>query len=319
MPMTRDTAAGMVHALGFSFSEFDPNDPGRLCRGRERWIDAFNRPDIEPLFRVSVSGAAFSDDSARDAHRGLQYSGLTCGRVIHALFPDAELIAWAEGAHPRTIPDEAEGVEMVERMLPRGPLRRWESRWTLFCASEEEVDEAIDAGASVILVMANPPPEEAAQVASTLPPLADAHLDPTSEGGLPEDMRKALHYLTGHRVEGIPARLFQAVALPDVLEFCEAVILIHRDKHGPCLGIYASDEIDAFEVLGSLASDVAALSVPFAIPPMLARWDRALWELRQDWDEVRDGEYPVPPAEDGVGGWGRRGPRRRRRGYDDEE
>lgn len=316
---TRDTAAGMIRALGYSFSDFDPNDPGRLCRGRERWIDAFDRPDIELLFRVSVSGAEFSDDSARDAMRGLQYSGLTCGRVIQALFPDAELIAWADGAHPRTIPEEAEGVELVERMLPRGPLRRWESRWTLFCASEEEIDEAIEAGASAILVMREAPPEDESLVASTLPPVADAHLDPTPGGGLPENMRRAMHYLTGHKVDGIPARLFQAVALPDVLEFCTAVVLIHRDKHGPCLGIYAPAALERQEVLGELARDVAALPVPFAIPPMLARWDRALWELRQDWDEVRDGEYPVPPAEDGVGGWGRRGPRRRSGGEDGEE
>jgi len=309
----------MVRALGYSFSDFDPNDPGRLCRGRERWIDAYPRNDIDLLFRVSVSGAEFSDDSARDARRGLQYSGLTCGRVIQALFPDSEIIAWADGAHPRTVPEEAEGVELVERLLPRGPLRRWESRWTLFCASEEEVDEAIAAGASAILVMSEPPPEEGAKVASTLPPVADAHLDPTPDGGLPEEMRQALHYLTGQKVEGVPARLFQAVALPDVLEFCDAIVLIHRDKHGPCLGIYTHDELDMADVLDRLSREVEALPVPFAIPPMLARWDRALWELRQDWDEANDGEYPVPPAADGVGGWGRRGPRRRRRDDYDEE
>ncbi len=309
----------MVRALGYSFSDFDPNDPGRLCRGRERWIDAFPRLDIDSMYRISVSGAEFSDDSARDAKRGLQFSGLTCGRVIHALWPDAEVIAWADGAHPRTIPGDAEGVELVERTLPRGPLRRWEARWTLFCASEEEVDEAIASGASAILLMSEPPPEDETQIASTLPPVADAHLDPTPEGGLPEEMRRALHYLTGHKVDGIPARLFQAVALPDVLEFCDAVVLVHRDKHGPCLGIYTAEPLEVGDILEKLTKEVAALPVPFAIPPMLARWDRALWELRQDWDEAADGEYPVPPAADGVGGWGRRGPRRRRRGSDDEE
>ena len=312
----------MVRALGYSVNDFDPNDPGRLCRGRERWVDAFPRTDIDPLQRVSVSGAMFSDDSARDAKRGLQFSGLTCGEVIQALWPSAQTIAWAEGAHPRTVPAEAEGVELVERMLPQGPLRRWESRWTLFCASREEIDEAIEAGASVILIMSEPPPEVEAREASTIPPVADAHLDPSPDGGLPEHMRSALHYLTGHRIGGVPARLFQAVAIPDVLEFCDAVVLIHRDKHGPCLGIYTHDELDAGveETLAGMARGVESLPVPFAIPPMLARWDRALWELRQDWDEEQHGEYPVPPASDGVGGWGRRGPRRRRRGesYDEE-
>ena len=309
----------MVRALGYSCSDFDPNDPGRLCRGRERWIDAFPETDIEPLFRVSISGAEFTDDSARDARRGLSSSGLSCGRVIQTLWPDAELIAWADGAHPVNIPAEAEGVELYERMLPQGPLRRWESRWTLFCASEEEIDEAIVAGATAILVFSEPPPEGESRAASTLPPVADAWVDPTPEGGLPEAMRAKLHYLTGPRVDGVPARLFQAVAIPDVLNLVEALVLVHRDKHGPCLGIYTFNDLGVEDTLRSLAEDVGALPVPFAIPPMLARWDRALWELRQDWDEARDGEYPVPPAADGVGGWGRRGPRRRRFDGHDEE
>lgn len=312
MEEARDSRAGMVRALGYSCSDFDPNDPGRLCRGRERWIDAFPQPELEPLFRVSISGAEFSDDSARDARRGLRSSGLTCGRVIQALWPDAELIAWADGSHPVNIPAEAEGVELYERVLPQGPLRCWESRWTLFCASEEEIDDAIAAGATAILVFSEPPPEGETVTASSLPPVADAWMDPTPEGGLPEDMRAKLHYLTGPRVDGIPARLFQAVAIPDLLELVEALVLVHRDKHGPCLGIYSAEELDVEHILRGLANEVDSLPVPFAIPPMLARWDRALWELRQDWDEARDGEYPVPPAADGVGGWGRRGPRRRR-------
>jgi len=38
------------------------------------------------------------------------------------------------------------------------------------------------------------------------------------------------------------------------------------------------------------------LLVPFAIPPMLARWDRALSELRTEWMATREEEFPVPPA-----------------------
>lgn len=309
----------MIRALGFSQSSFDPNDPGRLCRGRERWIDAYPRTDIGLLQRCSISGAEFSDDSARDARRGIDFSGLTCGLVVKELWPDSEIIAWADGSHPGTVPEEAEGVELYERVLPRGPLRRWESRWTFFCGEDDEIDDAIAAGATVLLIFNEPPPESEARLASTLPPLADAHVDPNPGGGLPEEMRQALHYLTGPRMGGIPARLFQAVALPDILEFAEAVILVHRDKHGPCLGIYTKEPIEVSDVLSTLTRDVGALPVPFAIPPMLARWDRALWELRQEWDDAEHGEYPVPPAADGVGGWGRRGPRRRHRNRDGEE
>ena len=31
----------MVHALGYSIDTFDPADPGRLCRGREQWIESY--------------------------------------------------------------------------------------------------------------------------------------------------------------------------------------------------------------------------------------------------------------------------------------
>ena len=38
---------------------------------------------------------------------------------------------------------------------------------------------------------------------------------------------------------------------------------------------------------------------------MLARWDRALWELRQIWDADTLGEFPVPESDDSRS-WGRR-------------
>ena len=42
--------------------------------------------------------------------------------------------------------------------------------------------------------------------------------------------------------------------------------------------------------------DNPPLLVPFAIPPMLARWDRALSELRETWDVDSMGDFPVPVA-----------------------
>ena len=56
-----------IHALGYSHTEFLPSKPGRLCRGRERWIEPFEIDD-EPgmVHRLVISGAAFDDDSAKD-------------------------------------------------------------------------------------------------------------------------------------------------------------------------------------------------------------------------------------------------------------
>ena len=36
------------------------------------------------------------------------------------------------------------------------------------------------------------------------------------------------------------------------------------------------------------------LFVPFSIPPMLARWDRAIRDLRREWDEESSGIFPIP-------------------------
>ena len=303
----------MLRALGYSQSDFDCTDPGRLCRGRERWIDSYPRQDAPFLSRVTLSGATFSDDSARDARRGLRFSGLGVGRTLRALFPDAVVVAWCEEGHPRFVPAQAEGCEYYTTRETGGALRAWHARWSMLCASADDIDRAFDGGADVFLMRSTaPPPAVEGPRPIVDAPLADAYLDPPHQGGLPEELRALLFLLTGHRVGGSPARSFQAGAIPDVLEECQALVLIHQDKHGAALGIYAADPLpDIGSLCRGLAAEVGALAVPFAIPPILARWDRALWELRQDWDEATQGEYPVPPAEDAGSGWSRRGPRPR--------
>ena len=75
--MSGSLGGRMIHALGFSENRFDPKDPGRLCRGRERWIEPWevDGEGLE-LHRIVVSGAMFSDDGASDARRGLPFSGI---------------------------------------------------------------------------------------------------------------------------------------------------------------------------------------------------------------------------------------------------
>lgn len=302
----------MVRALGYSLSSFDPSDPGRLCRGRERWIDAWPLDERVELTRLVVSGALFSDDSARDARRGLSFSGVTAGMVVRALFPDAALVACAEDAHPREVPAGARGLEHYDVRPTGGPLHQWAVRWSLPCDDDADVDDAIEAGAGVVLVCDEPPGDVETPSASQEVPLADAHVDADHGGGLPDVLRKAVFLLNGHRTEGPPSRQFQAAALPVLLEQVRAIVLVHHDKHESCIGVYARDVGDH---VGEALADVQrrrasegppALTVPFAIPPMLARWDRALWELRQRWNPETDGDYPVPPAEDVHYGWARR-------------
>jgi len=308
----------MVRALGYSLSAFDPSDPGRLCRGRERWVDAYPLDEDPGLSRLVLSGALFSDDSARDAQRGLSFSGLTIGGVVRALYPDAHLVACAEDAHPREVPQGARGLETYDLRVTGGSLHQWAVRWSLVCGTAEELDDAIEAGAECILVLDAPLADEEDPQPTELAPLADAHVDPDHGGGLPRAWRERMFLLMGHRTEGPPARLFQATALPELLDHCRSVVLIHQDKHDRCAGVYARDLPETAEsVLSSACAGVQALAVPFAIPPMLARWDRALWELRQHWDVESQGDYPVPPAADAHHGWARR--RRGRRLRQGEE
>jgi hypothetical protein len=113
-----------------------------------------------------------------------------------------------------------------------------------------------------------------------------------------ESFASALFLLTGFRSEGRPNRYFQPWGVPAVLEHVGAVALIHRDKHGPALGVYRSTPFD-LEAISALLNQEheQPLLVPFAIPPMLARWDRALSELRETWDTGALGDFPVPAAE----------------------
>ncbi|RME24666.1 MAG: hypothetical protein D6798_10690 [Deltaproteobacteria bacterium] len=277
----------MVNALGWSSDVFLPTEPGRLCRGRERWIESYQVEDPPQLHRVVVSGAEFSDDSARDARRGLRYSGLGLATVLDAVRNGATVVAWCEQGHPRLVPDDAIAIEEYDLRRPGGPLHRWAVRWSLLCPDADAIQRAIDGGADVFTV----------------------HGDdtPAFEGdALREPLRDAVFLLTGSRVEGHPLRLFQPVALIELLELSDMVVLLHEDKHARCLGIYTRTDPQLEPVLRGLVAGTSTLPVPFAIPPMLARWDRALWELRQEWDEEALGEFPVPPAPEGGWGWGRR-------------
>lgn len=304
-----------TNALGYCEDIFNPLEPGRLCRGRERWIEsAIEEPHA--LQRVVISGAVFSDESANDARRGLSFSGLSLGEVVSALYPRRKLHAWAEEAPPSLVPEDASAVEHFTVCRPGGPLRRWAARWTKPVTGIAAVEAVVAAGADVLVVPRRGAlsPEPLAPTLDAddleLPPTADAPERPLAQLG--EGLRQRLFFLTGFREVAQPSRRFQPGALPELLEHVEAIILVHQDKHAPCLGVYSLEPLSPGPALQAACQRRGVLAVPFAIPPMLARWDRALWELRQEWDADTAGAFPVPFAPEGVHSWGRRHGRRRR-------
>lgn len=274
----------MIRALGYSENRFDPKDPGRLCRGRERWIEPW---DIDgeppPMYRIVVSGATFSDDGASDARRGLPYSGVELADVIEALYPSSHSpkVAFMEDGHPADIPAEAEGVEAYEGYRAGGRQELGLVRWYLPLSSMKALRALLADGA----------PEERLRGLLVMRDRRD--LD-----GLDPLLERAFELVGFSTLDSPPAR-YQPAALPDLVAACRAVIVLHRDKHGPALAVYTSEPIADLEARLSKIRGAGddLLLVPFAIPPMLARWDRALAELRARWPA--NTPFPVPAAPPG--------------------
>jgi hypothetical protein len=283
----------MFHAVGYSLNPFDAADPGRLCRGRERWIEPFDLPGPVSLHRLVVTGASFTDDSARDALRGLPFCGVPVPELLDALFPGASFVAFMEDGHPADIPEAADRVEVYLGHRAGGRVEEPMVRWTLRLSGVEALRALFG---------------ERGDADHALGLLVLPHGAPSHE--LPDGLLDALFLLTGMSTLDSPPARFQPAALGDVLAFGPAVALVHRDKHGPALGIYTRDPLDAEPVLAEVAAATGALVVPFAIPPMLARWDRAIAELRHAWMAARADEFPVPPAPEAPAWGGRRGDRR---------
>jgi len=243
------------------------------------------------VHRLSITGAHFANDSAYDAMRGLNHAGLEVAPVISKLFPRARFLAFMEDGHPADIPEIAQGVELYQGHRSGGrssvPLVRWSADVTGIKALRELLGEPTTRTVAGFAVLR--PDTNAAELWEQVYPLV-------SLGTLDS-----------------PPAHYQPAAIAPILEECSALILIHHDKQGPALGIYSSQALDVSAKLGGLAAAQSAMLVPFAIPPMLARWDRALWELRQSWDEDALGAFPVPSASDPSAWDPRRRDRRRRR------
>lgn len=278
----------MIHALGYSQTNFDPTQPGRLCRGRERWIEPFECEPIQ-LQRLTITGATFEDDSARDALRGLPESGLDVATVLAALFPRKKLLAFMEDGHPADIPDGAQGIEAYPVYRAGGRTREPGVRWHHVVSGVRDLQR----------ILGSDPQAEQVRGFALLGTGTDL-----------DTLVDKLFLLVGMATLDSPPARYQPAALAEVLEHTKAVIVLHRDKHGPALGIYTQTDLGLQDKLTQLCEAEGVLPVRFAIPPMLARWDRALAETRVEWMRTHDEEFPVPPAKE-PSTWERR--RRRRR------
>ena len=134
----------MFKALGYSHKEFSVTKVGRLCRGCERWIEP-SELETEPpaMQRLVVSGAVFSDDSARDALRGVQHSGVELAQIIASLFPRKTFLAFMEDGHPADIPEGAENIEAYSGYRAGGRVEEALVRWQLRVSGIREIRKAL--------------------------------------------------------------------------------------------------------------------------------------------------------------------------------
>ncbi|NCG21980.1 MAG: hypothetical protein GWP91_23440 [Rhodobacterales bacterium] len=283
-----------IRALGFSQTEFNPHDPGRLCRGRERWITPWDLDEGEEppvLHRLTITGAHFENDSARNAMRGINHAGFETAQVINKLFPRKKLLAFMEDGHPADIPELAEGVELYDGHRAGGlstvPCVRWHQTVS---------------GIKQLQHLLNDPMKDRVRGFAVLP--SDRSV---------EELADLLYPLVSLSTLDSPPARFQPAVLDEVLNHVDTLILLHRDKQGPALGVYSRKPFDGSAKLQALADSKTTLLVPFAIPPMLARWDRALWEMRQKWEVDHEEPFPVPQASDPSAWDPRRRDRRRRK------
>ena len=265
----------MIRALGFSHNAFNAGKPGRLCRGRERWIEPWvEEAPSDDIHRLVITGATFEDDSAAEALRGVTHSGVELAQIVSSLFPRRRLLAFTEDSHPADIPAEGQGIEAYEGYRAGGMTELGLVRW--YCVVQ---------GLREIRAILGDPSEERVRGFAVLD-------DDTDE----EALWNTLFLLVGMSTLDSPPARFQPAAFAAVLKHVKAVVILHRDKHGPAIGVYSLAQVKTDGRLESLCEKAGALLVPFAIPPMLARWDRALSELRTEWMATREEEFPVPPA-----------------------
>ena len=289
--------ARMIRAIGYCSTPFEPADPGRLCRGRERWIDPWEaEPHEVAVPRLVLTGATFTDDAADDALRGLHHGGLEVANVLAALFPRKTFIAFMEDGHPADIPEDAVGVELYTGHRNGGTTEMLLVRWFKVVTG---------VGALRTLLGATDPTDHV----RGLLVVDDAE-------ALDEALMAATFALVGMSTLDSPPAAFQPTAIPGLLQSVRAVVLLHRDKHGAALGLYGTLPEDAETRVRNLADKAGALWVRFGIPPMLARWDRAIDELRGEWASAHP-EIPFPvPANPNRRRWE---PRHRRRRHGERE
>lgn len=362
----------MYRAIGICESAFTQQNIGPLCRGKECWIASPYSHYDETITRVVISGAAFEDERALTARRGLEHGlkdssldrfealwEVLSSHLPSESFGESCVVALAEDVPLETCPIDARGVDVFATAEVGGSSRVWRCRWELPVTKLEDLRRAIASGAQCLIVMRQGPverelpanldraeeseidlPEDERGLArisrrwqlsnvsplavsgcqqtvsflralefgwtehTRLPPLFDMGDEPSSSWLSPE-LAAAAHRLVGFHRFGPKSGIYIADGIWDVLHHASAVVLFHRDKHGHSFGIYHNETEGSSAFTAGFERVLAnEIVIPFAIPPIVARWDRAIKDLRVAWSAEGREDFPIaiyeppPPEED---------------------
>ena len=263
-----------VSCFGYSQTIFSIHRPDRLCRGREYWIYQPDEVEEDVVFRTVISGTTILDQEIRHLSRGVRCTGHSLGDIVSVLF-SKKMIGWVEEGDPNCIPSNACGVELYQMTRANAKVNAWCARYEVEI-DPDELDDLVELGMDSWIV--NPSTRKKNETIPEnrpYPIMVDEEVNPPV---LCEGLRNAMFWLTGHRNPQNQNACFLPVAIPEVLQYCDALVLLHKDKHDICLGIYTLDEEFVFST-ELIQEKLSSLVIPFSIPPMLARWDRALREF----------------------------------------
>lgn len=263
---------------------------GTLFPKKEWWIDSVISEKSKPIWRGSIGGSNLADHRARQIRRSLEEADVRIVDLVQVLGENKTIVAFHEHATVEQIPEKAQGIEWRNNLRIGQPLNSWLARWQLVCETAEDIERALEMGAQTFLL--NPKLREEDE--ENWEPHFPAQFG--TEAAAPytsESLCSTVHRLLGERTHPRDRARYLGDAIWDIVEDCEILLLVHADKHGECLGVYAKEELDLQELLVSLAKKKEIVLVPFSIPVMNGRWNRSIRDFLRRWDS-EDGEFPIP-------------------------
>ena len=282
----------MPKVLGWSSNSFSSKNMGTLFPKKEWWIDSILSENTKPIWRGSIGGSRLEDHRAKQVKRSLKEAGVEICELVYALGEGQTIVAISEYATIESIPEKAEGLEWRHNSQFGQPLHSWLARWQLVCETTKDIEQALTMGAHTFLV--NPRQRDAAEDwEPTFPAQFGTEARPPYTT---ETLCASVHRLLGERAHTKDRARYLGDAIWDITNDCELLILVHADKHGDCLGLYAKEEVALQERLASFAQEKQIVLVPFSIPIMNGRWNRSVRDFLRRWSS-EDGSFPIPVFE----------------------